>query len=68
MKRGSRLFLIPDTMAQLSRILVASNSFVNDPAFPIAPHQVSIDDFRLAWSEIDYRYAAIQPTEKGKQQ
>jgi ABC-type bacteriocin/lantibiotic exporter with double-glycine peptidase domain len=39
--------------------------FANDPAFAVSPQKISIDDFILAWSEIDYRYAAIQPT-KGR--
>jgi predicted double-glycine peptidase len=35
--------------------------FVNDPAFKDAPQSIPIDDFLLAWSEFDYRYAIIQP-------
>jgi ABC-type bacteriocin/lantibiotic exporter with double-glycine peptidase domain len=35
--------------------------FVNDPAFKDAPQAIPIDDFLLAWSEFDYRYALIQP-------
>ena len=35
--------------------------FVNDPACKDAPQAVPVDDFLLAWSEFDYRYAIIQP-------
>ena len=33
--------------------------YLSDPAFEQAPQTVSWDDFLLAWSEFDYRYAVI---------
>ena len=36
--------------------------YVNDPAFDAAPQEIPIDDFVLAWSEFDYRYATVMPT------
>jgi ABC-type bacteriocin/lantibiotic exporter with double-glycine peptidase domain len=33
--------------------------YLNDPAFAIAPQSVQWDAFMLAWSEMDYAYAAI---------
>jgi ABC-type bacteriocin/lantibiotic exporter with double-glycine peptidase domain len=32
---------------------------VNDPAFEIAPQQIPVAEFELAWQEQDYRYAVI---------
>jgi ABC-type bacteriocin/lantibiotic exporter with double-glycine peptidase domain len=33
--------------------------YVNDPAFPDAPKLVPIDEFVLAWLELDYIYALV---------
>jgi uncharacterized protein YvpB len=33
--------------------------YVNDPAFPDAPKPVPIDEFMLAWLELEYMYALI---------
>jgi uncharacterized protein YvpB len=33
--------------------------YVNDPHFDRAPLTVAIDDFELAWLEMNYRYAAL---------
>jgi hypothetical protein len=35
--------------------------YLNDPAFPAAPTQVSHGDFELAWQERDEFYAVIMP-------
>ncbi len=35
--------------------------FVNDPILKNTPQAIPIDDFLLAWSKFDYRYAIIQP-------
>jgi hypothetical protein len=32
---------------------------LNDPAFASAPQTVQLDEFMLAWSEMDYAYARI---------
>ncbi|MBX3000806.1 MAG: C39 family peptidase [Caldilineaceae bacterium] len=36
--------------------------YVNDPAFPTAPHAVLWDSFLAAWIEYDYRAALIYPS------
>lgn len=33
--------------------------YVNDPAFPQAPQEISLANFELAWMAFDYRYAVI---------
>jgi hypothetical protein len=33
--------------------------YVNDPDFEVAPQEVSLGDFDLAWQARDYRYAVI---------
>jgi len=35
--------------------------YLNDPAFPIAPIQISHGDFELAWQEWDEFYAVLIP-------
>ena len=35
--------------------------YVNDPAFDMAPQNIPIDYFLLAWSEFDHRCAIIRP-------
>ncbi|MBK8050377.1 MAG: hypothetical protein IPK16_26700 [Anaerolineales bacterium] len=37
--------------------------YLHDPALPDGPTAVSIDDFLLAWQEMDNRYAVLEKRE-----
>lgn len=39
----------------------SADVWVLDPAAQSAPIKVSIDEFMLAWGEIDYRFAILVP-------
>jgi ABC-type bacteriocin/lantibiotic exporter with double-glycine peptidase domain len=43
----------------------AANVWLLDPAALPAPISVSIDEFILAWGELDFRYAALHPPQTG---
>jgi ABC-type bacteriocin/lantibiotic exporter with double-glycine peptidase domain len=38
-----------------------ANVWLLDPAVPSSPIAVSMDEFMLAWGEMDYRYAVMKP-------
>jgi len=40
--------------------------YINDPAFPDAPKVVTVDEFSLAWLEMDEFFAILQTSNKPK--